>query len=171
MDDEDDDGNNQAAERIRGPGTDVIESGDVGVLFLEQLDKTSDPSERTDFTNFRNLLWRTMAQIPDRVEPRSRELSPLLLRFIRCVGRTKVELCTQANEVPDKNLFFVVCVYGSNEFYPADLLVAPTQNFLKRICSSDQEMVEDDDAELEDEENEDDSKHSKRKVPRRAAAK
>ncbi|KAA0720706.1 Small subunit processome component 20 -like protein [Triplophysa tibetana] len=142
LDDEDDDGNNQAAERIRGPGTDVIESGDVGVLFLEQLDKTSDSSERTDFTNFRNLLWRTMAQVPDRVEPRSRELSPLLLRFI------------------------------SNEFYPADLQVAPTQNFLKRICSSsDQEMAEDDDADMEDEENEDDSKHSKKKVPRRAAAK
>ncbi|KAI7792184.1 putative small subunit processome component 20-like protein [Triplophysa rosa] len=141
LDEEDDDGNNQAAVRIRGPGMDVIESGDVGVLFLDQLDKTSDPSERTDFTNFRNLLWRTMAQVPDRVEPRSRELSPLLLRFI------------------------------SNEFYPADLLVAPTQNFLKRSSSSsEQEMAEDDDADMEDEEN-DDSKHSKRKVPRRAAAK
>ena len=67
------------------PGCDVIESGDVGVLFLEQLKLTSDPNERTDFPNFRSLLWRAMTQVPDRVEPRSRELSPLLLRFIRSV--------------------------------------------------------------------------------------
>lgn len=67
------------------PGCDVIESGDVGVLFLEQLKLTSDPNERTDFPNFRSLLWRSMAQFPDRVEPRSRELSPLLLRFTRLV--------------------------------------------------------------------------------------
>lgn len=65
------------------PGCDVIESGDVGVLFLEQVKLTSNPKERTDFTNFRSLLWRSMAQFPDRVEPRSRELSPLLLRFIK----------------------------------------------------------------------------------------
>lgn len=69
----------------RQPGCDVIESGDVGVLFLEQLKLASDPNERTDFPNFRSLLWRSMAQFPDRVEPRSRELSPLLLRFIRSV--------------------------------------------------------------------------------------
>lgn len=67
------------------PGCDVIESGDVGVLFLEQFKLTSDPNERTDFPNFRSLLWRSMAQFPDRVEPRSRELSPLLLRFVRSV--------------------------------------------------------------------------------------
>lgn len=65
------------------PGCDVIESGDAGVLFLEQLKLTCDPDERTDFPNFRSLLWRCMAQFPERVEPRSRELSPLLLRFIR----------------------------------------------------------------------------------------
>lgn len=70
----------------RQPGCDVIESGDVGVLFLEQLKLASDPNERTDFSNFRSLLWRSMAQFPDRVEPRSRELSPLLLRFIRSGG-------------------------------------------------------------------------------------
>lgn len=68
------------------PGCDVIESGDVGTLFLEQLKLASDPSERTDFTNFRSLLWRAMAQFTDRVEPRSRELTPLLLRFIRSVS-------------------------------------------------------------------------------------
>lgn len=67
------------------PGCDVIESGDVGVLFLDELKSTSDPNDRTDFPNFRSLLWRAMAQFPERVEPRSRELSPLLLRFIRLV--------------------------------------------------------------------------------------
>lgn len=69
------------------PGCDVIESGDMGVLFLEQLKLTSNPNERTDFPNFRSLLWRCMTEFPDRVEPRSRELSPLLLRFIRLVVR------------------------------------------------------------------------------------
>lgn len=67
------------------PGCDVIESGDVGVLFLDQLKMASEADERTDFPNFRSLLWRAMAQFADRVEPRSRELSPLLLRFIRSV--------------------------------------------------------------------------------------
>ncbi|KAG7264070.1 hypothetical protein CRUP_028590 [Coryphaenoides rupestris] len=66
-------------------GCDVIESGDVGVLFLERARLTSDPAEqgRTDFTNFRGQLWRAMTHFPECVEPRSRELSPLLLRFIR----------------------------------------------------------------------------------------
>lgn len=65
------------------PGCDVIESGDVGVLFLEQLKLTANPDERTDFLNFRILLWRCMTEFPERVEPRCRELCPLLLRFIR----------------------------------------------------------------------------------------
>lgn len=55
----------------------------MGVLFLQQLKSSFNPNERTDFPNFRSLLWRAMAQFPERVEPRSRELSPLLLRFIR----------------------------------------------------------------------------------------
>ena len=83
----DDGGGNQVegSRKARGRGTDVIDSGDVGVLFLEELEQADSPSDRTDFTNFRSLLWKAMAQFPDRVEPRSRELSPLLLRFIRCV--------------------------------------------------------------------------------------
>ncbi|XP_062339462.1 small subunit processome component 20 homolog [Osmerus eperlanus] len=89
------------------PGCDVIESGDLGVLFLERLRVTSDPGERTDFTNFRSLLWKTMGQVPDRVEPRSRELSPLLLRFIR------------------------------NEFYRTDMLMAPTQDLRKSPAQGD----------------------------------
>lgn len=84
-DGEDDDDDEEGLGLEGEPGCDVIESGDVGVLFLEQLKLTSDPNERTDFPNFRSLLWRSMTQFPERVEPRSRELSPLLLRFIRSV--------------------------------------------------------------------------------------
>uniref|UniRef100_W5LP94 UTP20 small subunit processome component n=1 Tax=Astyanax mexicanus TaxID=7994 RepID=W5LP94_ASTMX len=132
----------------REQGMDVIESGDVGVLFLEQLEQTSSPNDRTDFTNFRSLLWKAMAKFPDRVEPRSRDLSPLLLRFIR------------------------------NEFYPADLLVAPAQNLTKRRCSSsdkDQPEAENEDVHMkeeeEDEEEQEEESKQRKKIPRRAAAK
>uniref|UniRef100_A0A673WAK9 UTP20 small subunit processome component n=1 Tax=Salmo trutta TaxID=8032 RepID=A0A673WAK9_SALTR len=120
------------------PGCDVIESGDVGVLFLQRLKMTSDPSERTDFTNFRGLLWRAMALVPDRVEPRSRELSPLLLRFIR------------------------------NEFYPADLLVAPTQDLRKRSSPAAMEASM---TEEEDREEEEKARPERKMPPKRAAAK
>uniref|UniRef100_A0A8B9S342 UTP20 small subunit processome component n=1 Tax=Apteryx owenii TaxID=8824 RepID=A0A8B9S342_APTOW len=76
--------------------------GEVGTVFLEQLQIRTDCSERLDHTNFRFLLWKALDKFPDRVEPRSRELSPLLLRFIR------------------------------NEYYPADSLVAPTQDLRKK---------------------------------------
>ncbi|XP_036433359.1 small subunit processome component 20 homolog [Colossoma macropomum] len=147
--DDDDGGGNQVegSGRARGRGTDVIDSGDVGVLFLEELELADSSSDRTDFTNFRSLLWKAMAQFPDRVEPRSRELSPLLLRFIR------------------------------NEFYPVDLLVAPTQNLKKSSSSSQQDksVAEKEDVNMteEDEEEEEEKEKSKqpeRKMPRRAAA-
>ncbi|XP_044041482.1 small subunit processome component 20 homolog isoform X2 [Siniperca chuatsi] len=127
------------------PGCDVIGSGDIGVLFLEQLKSTSDPNERKDFPNFRSLLWRSMAQFPDRVEPRSRELSPLLLRFIR------------------------------NEFYPADLLVAPTQDLRKRTDAALEEsgmaVEEEEEREEEEQEAEDGGRQQRKALPRRAAAK
>lgn len=82
QDDEEDHDDSTEGTRAE-PGCDVIESGDVGVLFLEQLKLATEPNDRTDFPNFRNLLWQSMVQFPDRVEARSRELSPLLLRFIR----------------------------------------------------------------------------------------
>ncbi|XP_061570968.1 small subunit processome component 20 homolog [Cololabis saira] len=143
---EDDEGEEEESGLCREPGCDVIESGDVGVLFLEQLKSTSDPSERTDFPNFRSLLWRAMAQFPERVEPRSRELTPLLLRFI------------------------------TNEFYPADLLVAPTQDLRKTRRAVPEESEKD--VELEDEKEEDEqeveeeeNKQQRKALPRRAAAK
>ncbi|XP_023572579.1 small subunit processome component 20 homolog isoform X2 [Octodon degus] len=78
------------------------QEGDVGTLYQEQLAVKTDCRERLDHTNFRFLLWRALAKFPERVEPRSRELSPLFLRFI------------------------------NNEYYPADLQVAPTQDLRKK---------------------------------------
>uniref|UniRef100_A0A3Q2YK22 UTP20 small subunit processome component n=1 Tax=Hippocampus comes TaxID=109280 RepID=A0A3Q2YK22_HIPCM len=126
-----------------GPGCDVIESGDLGVLFLQQLRSSSDPNERTDFSNFRGLMWRAMAQFPDRVEPRSRELSPLLLRFIR------------------------------NEFYPADMLVAPTQDLRKKndTALEASTMTEEEGEEQEESEEEERDKRQTKAPPRRAASK
>uniref|UniRef100_A0A8C9YZT6 UTP20 small subunit processome component n=1 Tax=Sander lucioperca TaxID=283035 RepID=A0A8C9YZT6_SANLU len=127
------------------PGCDVIESGDMGVLFLEQLKLTSNPNERTDFPNFRSLLWRCMTEFPDRVEPRSRELSPLLLRFIR------------------------------NEFYPADLLVAPTQDLRKvsdaALEESGMAVEEEEEREEEEQEAQEGGRQQRKALPRRAAAK
>ncbi|XP_076578925.1 small subunit processome component 20 homolog [Chaetodon auriga] len=145
QEDGDDDVEEEELANGHEPGCDVIESGDVGVLFLEQFKLTSDPNERTDFPNFRSLLWRSMAQFPDRVEPRSRELSPLLLRFIR------------------------------NEFYPADLLVAPTQNLRKRqdaaVEESGMAVEEEEEREEEEQEAEEGGKQERKTLPRRAAAK
>lgn len=59
------------------------QEGDVGALYHEQLALKTDCRERLDHTNFRFLLWRALAKFPERVEPRSRELSPLFLRFIK----------------------------------------------------------------------------------------
>ncbi|XP_008939761.1 PREDICTED: small subunit processome component 20 homolog, partial [Merops nubicus] len=80
--------------------------GEVESVFLEQLRTRTDCSERLDHTNFRFLLWKALDKFPDRVEPRSRELSPLLLRFIR------------------------------NEYYPADSLVAPSQDLRKKTSGT-----------------------------------
>lgn len=56
--------------------------GGIRTLYLERLKQQTFCSERIDHANFRLLLWKAMSTFPDRVEPRSRELSPLLLRFI-----------------------------------------------------------------------------------------
>lgn len=59
------------------------QEGNVGTLYREQFALKTDLQERLDHTNFRFLLWRALAKFPERVEPRSRELCPLFLRFIR----------------------------------------------------------------------------------------
>ncbi|KAM9772369.1 small subunit processome component 20 homolog [Syngnathus typhle] len=135
----DDDDEAQDTDIQAGPGCDVIESGELGVLFLQQLKSAAEPNERTDFSNFRGLMWRAMTQFPDRVEPRSRELTPLLLRFIR------------------------------NEFYLADMLMAPTQDLRKKDTVPEAGTMT---AEDEGEEEEEEEERGKRQTPpRRAAAK
>ncbi|KAK7901998.1 hypothetical protein WMY93_018767 [Mugilogobius chulae] len=83
LEDTDDDDRENADTSLQSePGCDCVESGDVGVLFMRHLKKSCEADDRTDFPNFRSLLWKAMSQFPDRVEPRSRELTPLLLRFV-----------------------------------------------------------------------------------------
>ncbi|XP_074683053.1 small subunit processome component 20 homolog isoform X1 [Strix aluco] len=126
--------------------------GGVGTVFLEQLRTRTDCSERLDHTNFRFLLWKALYKFPDRVEPRSRELSPLLLRFIR------------------------------NEYYPADSLVAPSQDLRKKIsCTVAAKEIpseEGNDVAMEEEEEEEEQEEGEpitvglpKKKTRRAAAK
>uniref|UniRef100_A0A8D0EWH1 UTP20 small subunit processome component n=1 Tax=Strix occidentalis caurina TaxID=311401 RepID=A0A8D0EWH1_STROC len=126
--------------------------GGVGTVFLEQLRTRTDCSERLDHTNFRFLLWKALYKFPDRVEPRSRELSPLLLRFIR------------------------------NEYYPADSLVAPSQDLRKKIsrtvAAKEIPSEEGNDVAMEEEEEEEEQEEGEpitvglpKKKTRRAAAK
>ncbi|ELW71577.1 Small subunit processome component 20 like protein [Tupaia chinensis] len=122
-----------------------IQEGDVGALYHEQLALKTDCRERLDHTNFRFLLWRALAKFPERVEPRSRELSPLFLRFI------------------------------NNEYYPADLQVAPTQDLRRKGKGVTVEEMEEEAAAGEDEEMEEEGvpqdEPSQKKKTRRAAAK
>ncbi|XP_031318808.2 small subunit processome component 20 homolog [Camelus dromedarius] len=121
------------------------QEGDIGALYHEQFSLKTDLQERLDHTNFRFLLWRALAKFPERVEPRSRELSPLFLRFI------------------------------NNEYYPADLQVAPTQDLRRKSKGLAAEEMEEepaarDDVELEEELVPQDEPSQKKKT-RRAAAK
>uniref|UniRef100_A0A8B9WA81 UTP20 small subunit processome component n=1 Tax=Bos mutus grunniens TaxID=30521 RepID=A0A8B9WA81_BOSMU len=121
------------------------QEGNVGTLYHKQLTLKTDLQERLDHTNFRFLLWRALAKFPERVEPRSRELSPLFLRFI------------------------------NNEYYPADLQVAPTQDLRRKgrglaIEEVEEETAARDDDELEEELGPQEEPAQKKKT-RRAAAK
>uniref|UniRef100_A0A8D2CR22 UTP20 small subunit processome component n=1 Tax=Sciurus vulgaris TaxID=55149 RepID=A0A8D2CR22_SCIVU len=121
------------------------QEGEVGALYQKQLALKTDCRERLDHTNFRFLLWRALSKFPERVEPRSRELSPLFLRFI------------------------------NNEYYPADLQVAPTQDLRRKGKGVTTEEIEDelaggDDEDLEEEVVTPDEPPQKKKT-RRAAAK
>ncbi|XP_051857734.1 small subunit processome component 20 homolog isoform X2 [Antechinus flavipes] len=98
--------------RLRSKVVEKTKMGDVDTLYHEQLEQRTDCRERLDHTNFRFLLWKALAKFPERVEPRSRELSPLFLRFI------------------------------SNEYYPADHQVAPTQDLLKKGDAASEEEKE-----------------------------
>ncbi|XP_059042634.1 small subunit processome component 20 homolog [Mustela lutreola] len=121
------------------------QEGDVGALYHKQLALKTDCQERLDHTNFRFLLWRALAKFPERVEPRSRELSPLFLRFI------------------------------NNEYYPADLQVAPTQDLRRKAKGEAAEEVGEEPAAGDAEELEEEvapvDEPSQKKKTRRAAAK
>nr|XP_021495750.1 small subunit processome component 20 homolog isoform X1 [Meriones unguiculatus] len=126
-------------------GWEQTQEGDVGALYQQQLALKTDCRERLDHTNFRFLLWRALAKFPERVEPRSRELSPLFLRFI------------------------------NNEYYPADLQVAPTQDLRRKGRGAVADEVEEEHAAGEDEELEEEimptDEAPQKKKTRRAAAK
>ncbi|XP_071408091.1 small subunit processome component 20 homolog [Pithys albifrons albifrons] len=142
-------------ESIAETESEKIPEGGVGAVFLEQLRSRTDCSERLDHTNYRFLLWKALDKFPDRVEPRSRELSPLLLRFIR------------------------------NEYYPADSLVAPSQDLRKKtigtIAAKEIPSEEVNDVAMEEEEEEEEKEEKEegepisvglpKKKTRRAAAK
>uniref|UniRef100_A0A663MTT8 UTP20 small subunit processome component n=1 Tax=Athene cunicularia TaxID=194338 RepID=A0A663MTT8_ATHCN len=139
-------------ESIAETESEKMPEGGVGAVFLEQLKTRTDCSVRLDHTNFRFLLWKALYKFPDRVEPRSRELSPLLLRFIR------------------------------NEYYPADSLVAPSQDLRKKIsrtvAAKEIPNEEGNDVAMEEEEEEEEQEEGEpitvglpKKKTRRAAAK
>ncbi|XP_032027443.1 small subunit processome component 20 homolog [Hylobates moloch] len=130
---------------VGGESWEQTQEGDVGALYHEQLALKTDCRERLDHTNFRFLLWRALTKFPERVEPRSRELSPLFLRFI------------------------------NNEYYPADLQVAPTQDLRRKGKGMVAEEIEEEPAAGDDEELEEEAvpqdESSQKKKTRRAAAK
>ncbi|XP_059968757.1 small subunit processome component 20 homolog [Mesoplodon densirostris] len=130
---------------IGDASSEQTQEGNVGTLYHEQFTLKTDLQERLDHTNFRFLLWRALAKFPERVEPRSRELSPLFLRFI------------------------------NNEYYPADLQVAPTQDLRRKGRGLGAEEIEEEPVAGEDEELGEElapqDEPSQKKKTRRAAAK
>ncbi|XP_066264950.1 small subunit processome component 20 homolog [Branchiostoma lanceolatum] len=70
-------------------------------LFEETFQEVIANRSTPDHANFRHLLWNAMAEFPDKCEPKSRDLSPLLFQFF------------------------------DNEYYPADLAAAPAQDIRK----------------------------------------
>ncbi|KAG8439453.1 hypothetical protein GDO86_005604 [Hymenochirus boettgeri] len=122
---------------------------EIWTIYNEMFKCRNDINDRTDYTNFRFLLWKAMSMFPDRVEPRSRELSPLFLRFVR------------------------------NEYYPADLLIAPSQdlrkkNLQKEKCHDESNLQEEQTMEEEDDKEEINEKQNKGPLKiktRRAASK
>lgn len=71
-------------------------------------------------------------------------------------------------------VFFLITLCGRNEFYPADLQVAPTQDLRKRndaaLEESQMAVVEEEEEEKEEEEQEA-GRQQRKALPRRVAAK
>ncbi|EDO33281.1 predicted protein, partial [Nematostella vectensis] len=74
----------QPSETAETPSYTAGSADDLHSLFTSLFSVAVGPREdnRTDHTNFRFLLWKAMAEFPGVVEIRSRDIVPLLLRFI-----------------------------------------------------------------------------------------
>ncbi|XP_064627386.1 small subunit processome component 20 homolog [Lineus longissimus] len=80
---------------------DPVTVENLGDRFVQCQEEVKNSKDRPDHMNYRQLLWKTMQNFPDKCEPRSRILSPLLFRFL------------------------------NNEYYPADQTAAPHQDIRK----------------------------------------
>ena len=71
---------NASSQLIDSTGT-----GSLCDLVRSQYAIAAGPREdsRTDHVNFRLLMWKTMMSFPEVAENRSRDVVPLLLRFMR----------------------------------------------------------------------------------------
>ena len=49
----------------------------------QTLDTLSGKNDRPDHINFRSLLWRAMQKFPEKCEPKSRLIAPLLMKFLK----------------------------------------------------------------------------------------
>ncbi|XP_071486938.1 small subunit processome component 20 homolog [Diadema antillarum] len=79
--------------------SDTTEVSSLPGLFSHCQGDASSSMDRPDHGNFRRLLWKTMENFPNRAEGRSRELSPLLLRFMK-----KEFYVTDVSNAPTQNL-------------------------------------------------------------------
>ncbi|XP_022111823.1 small subunit processome component 20 homolog [Acanthaster planci] len=77
---------------------------DLAALFRKMQVENVTGADRPDHWNVRQLMWKAMALFADRAEGRSRELVPLVFRFIE------------------------------NEYHPSNVNNAPTQDIRVRTC-------------------------------------
>ncbi|XP_023930047.1 small subunit processome component 20 homolog [Lingula anatina] len=114
-----------------------IEQRPLEEIFRLHCSKCSSTKDRPDHANVRLLLWKAMHLFPDKCEAKTREIVPLFFRFLE------------------------------NEYYPADLHVAPTQDLRKPGDGLDEELeVDQGDSSQGDEE---EGEESKGKMKRKRA--
>ncbi|CAH1799075.1 unnamed protein product [Owenia fusiformis] len=98
---------------VRKPSAENEQPTDLEALYCQQQELMSlRVKDRADHVNFRHLLWKSMAQFPDKCEPRSRDLAPMLFSFLK------------------------------NEFYPEDLDTAPYQDLERKSESMETDQSE-----------------------------
>ena len=59
------------------------DAADLHDLFSSCYGDASRSEDRPDHSNFRRLLWKSMEGFADKAEGRSRELTPIVLQFMR----------------------------------------------------------------------------------------